>query len=552
MALSQEEITAARAKLGIPSAGVSATNNTANRVDELDAAWSGGNTQREYQSGLPGLVKNVKEDFDTRKEKVEAAKTKTKEGKQSMVSTIFQTLGQGAGLVGDIGFDVLKSVFKPEIRKGVDDFTAATVKKIIQTPVVEDQIKHYKSFKENHPELAGNLEAALNIVSVLPIGKGAALGVKAGERALKATTKVGKTVEEGAQVGLKNESKQFVKDLVTPEQTKAVKEAQVGRTTETGTGPFKKSVIEPSKEEANAAKYVEKVPDLNPKGTLQQNYNIIKKENQAEAKRLAETLAANDFAYPRKELLARLKGTKEELARNPVITGDAEKTADKLIAEIERRISESKAKGSNLLQVRKDFDAWVEAQKGSAVFDPAKESALSVSTRSIRRAINNFLDEKAPNAGVKDSLRKQSALYDAMDNIAPKAAKEADSAMGRFFQKMDTVLGTKNKAVQILAATVGIGGLGAASTFAPAVAAGGIGGYLLYKGGKLVLSPKARSAIGGVIKELENVRGAKGAAKAAGAVAGGSTASAATELIDELTTFLADYGDDEGDDGEGK
>ncbi len=563
MALTPEQIAAARAKYGVPAKGygmaatapTGGSGGTSSLKARLSDAWSGAAPAAEKPAELPasgfeGLKRDVGEDFKRRDAIVKENKGKVARGEMSEASGLFSAMGQAAGMIGDVGFDVFKSIFKPEVRKKVDDYTQAVAKKIIETPVVADQIKLYGSFKENHPELASNLESALNIVSVIPMAKGVAVGAKVGEKALETGVKVAKVVETGAEDTLKANKGAFIKDLVTPEQTKAVKIDQVGRTTETGKGPFKKSVIEPSAQEAKAAEHVANVPNIDEKATLQQNYNHIKTENKAEAIRLEEQVKANDFAYPRKELLSRLNAAKEELARNPVITGDAEKTAEKLIAEITRRINATPAKGSNLLKVRKEFDQWLENQKGGNVFDPAKESALSVSNRQIRQTINTFLDEKAPNAGVRDSLRKQTALYDAMDNIAPKAAKEADSAMGRFFQKMDSVLGTKNKAVQILAATVGIGGLGAASAFAPAVAAGGIGGYLLYKAGKLVLSPKARKAISGVIKELGKTKAAKGAAKVTGGVAGGATASTAAELVDELNLFLTEYGDDESDDSE--
>jgi hypothetical protein len=544
--LTPEQIEAARQKFGITPAAPAGGDPVATRSIGMADAWAAADKKKEDgASGFTGLVRDVKADFAKRNTNVIEAKTKVAEGKQSTASGIFQAIGQTAGFVGDVGFDVLKSALKPEVRKKIGDFTTGVVKNILAIPDVQKQIEAYQSFKEKSPELASNLEAALNIASILPVGKAVRVGVKAGETALEGTTKIGPVLKEGAEEAIKAEKGAFIRDLIRPQQTKTVREAQVDRTTETGVGPFKKSVVAPTKQELKAEEYVSQIEGINPKNTKQQNYNVIKEANVAEAESLAATLKANDFAYPRKELLSRLRKAKEELSRNPVITGDAEKSAEKLIAEIERRINAAPAKGSELLKIRKEFDQWVENQKGPDIFDPTKEGALSVSTREIRRTINDFLDEKAPDVKVKESLRKQSALYDAMDNIRPKAAMEADTAVKRFLQDVDAALGTKNKAMQIFAASVGISGLGAAATYAPAIAGTALSGYLLYKGGKLVLSPQSRKAIGGVIEELGKSEVAKNTAKVAGGTAGGAAGITAAELISDLTDFLNEYSDDD-------
>ena len=207
--------------------------------------------------------------------------------------------------------------------------------------------------------------------------------------------------------------------------------------------------------------------------------------------------------FTRKELLSKLNNTKSVLAENPLITGDAENAANRLITKIQAMVAEKPAKGSELLQIRKDFDRWVESQKGGAIFDPAKENAISIANREIRKTINDFLDINAKDVGVKASLRKQSSLFNAMENIVPKAAQEADKAFVRSLQRVGDILGTKNRIVQGIAAVVGIGGLGAAATFAPAAAVVGISGWLIYSGGKLILKPQVRILLGKTIGGLE-------------------------------------------------
>jgi hypothetical protein len=110
------------------------------------------------------------------------------------------------------------------------------------------------------------------------------------------------------------------------------------------------------------------------------------------------------------------------------------------------------------------------------------------------------LEEKAPTLGIKSSLKRQSSLFNALDTLEVKAAQEADNAIGRAMQRIGMVLGTKSKVVQAVAAAAGIGGLGAAATFAPAVAIIGIPIYLIWRGGKYILKPQVRIAIGKLLE----------------------------------------------------
>lgn len=298
----------------------------------------------------------------------------------------------------------------------------------------------------------------------------------------------------------------FARELVSPKETAAVKLEQVSRTTEKGKGLFKRDVVQPTKRELAMEEAVADLP-LNPKGTFQQNYNIVKEHNIAEAEGLKTSLAMNDFPYSRSELKTALRKTRDELKRNPVLVGDSAKVANKLIEELDRRIEEAPNNGSSLLQVRKDFDDWVESQKGSAVFDPAKENAFSSALRPLRQTINDFLEAKAPDLGVKKSFARQTSLFNAMDNIAPKAALEANSAWERVAQKVHAVSG------KLRLGPTGVGVTGVAGAYgvyaAPQLAAilGGLtaGAYLVYKGGKAIMSPRLRLAASDILHILEKV-----------------------------------------------
>lgn len=319
-------------------------------------------------------------------------------------------------------------------------------------------------------------------------------------------SKAGDYLQTSAENSIKAAKENFARSLVSPKESPAVKLDQTMRTTEVGTGPFKRSVVAPMKREVQMAQAVSDLP-LDPNGTFQKNLNIIKESNIAEADGLKTSLEMNNFHYSPDELRANLNKVKTELKNNPVLVGDSAKIATKLIEELDRRVQASPKDGASLLQLRKDFDSWVETQKGSGVFDPVKENAFSAALRPIRRSINDFLEAKAPNAGVKASLAKQSALFDAMDNIAPKAALEANSAWERVAQKVHTVAGK----LRLGPTGVGVTGVGAAFGLyaAPQLAAilGGLGAgtFFLYKAGKMMMSPKLRMGASSILHILEKV-----------------------------------------------
>jgi hypothetical protein len=444
----------------------------------------------------PSLIQNIKSDIIKRAENlVTIADISGKGRQQSLASGALQTAGQAAGALGDIGFEIAKKLLPSFIKEPIK----AGIKTVAETQPAQKAISSITSWSEQHPEAAKNLVATLNLVTAdLPIARLAAGGTKL---ISKGVSKIAGTLEKSSVKATEKETGAFLRKLITPEQTKLVKEAQVARTIEKGKGIFKRSEILPTKEQLSIESVLKETP-VSQKNTYQQNYNIIKNINTNLAKELEKKVAETKFIIPKKETIAKLNNAVVKLSESPLITGDAEIMANRLIEGAKKFISQNPGTGSGLLKARKEFDSWVLSQKPKA-FDAKAENAFTIANREVRNTINNLLESKAPNVGVKQALTTQHNLYKALDIIAPKAATEADSAIGRSLQKIGEVLGIKNKAVQATAAVAGIGGLGAAATFAPIVAGVGIPSYLVYKAGKFVINPKTRKTIANVLSKSE-------------------------------------------------
>ena len=326
------------------------------------------------------------------------------------------------------------------------------------------------------------------------------LGTKALDVATKPVKKVGELIEKPALVSMERTKGKFLQELVSPELTKNVKQDRVSRTTETGVGPFMRSVVAPTTDEVRMAREVAKIPEVKEGRSFQQNYNAIYNYNIKEAQRLENSVAANDFIIPRTEVAAKLNATRQTLEQSPTIVGDAQTTANKLISGAVRILNENPGTGSGLLRARKEYDQWVLSQKPKA-FDGATENAFTLANREVRNVLNDTLDKYAPSVGVKDSLSNQAALYRALDNIEVKAAKEADTTIGRVFDRVGNALQTRSRVVQGLGLVTGVGVLGTAMMYALPYTIGAGIGYVLYRGGKLFVSPEARAIVGRILKD---------------------------------------------------
>ena len=129
---------------------------------------------------------------------------------------------------------------------------------------------------------------------------------------------------------------------------------------------------------------------------------------------------------------------------------------------------------------------------------------MSTALREIRQTTNDFIAEKAQNVGVKDSLKKQSVLLKAMDNIGPKAADEAGNVILRSWQNVQRVLPFRGAFNQSMAALFGIGGLGASAIFAPFFTKLLLGGVGTYATGRFLVGPDIKLGLGRLIREMDH------------------------------------------------
>jgi hypothetical protein len=143
----------------------------------------------------PTLATGVANAFQTRVNTAADSQVKAMQGTQSPTSAALQTVGQGAGFVGDIAMEGLKAADRTVTGGKIGSYLSKGIEKVAKTKPVQAVIGKYGVFKEEHPEAAANVEAVANIAGLVPAGKAAQLTAKVGA---EAATIAGRTAGKAA------------------------------------------------------------------------------------------------------------------------------------------------------------------------------------------------------------------------------------------------------------------------------------------------------------------------------------------------------------------
>jgi len=316
-------------------------------------------------------------------------------------------------------------------------------------------IEKYQEFAQEHPRAAANIEAVTNIGLL-------AAPVKAKPSSAGLIGKAGRAVEKSGLKSSIKTKKALAADLVTPKQTAKVRKEQVPRTTEQGV-LLKTSEVELTPLQKAGADEIVRM-GISPRKTTQGNYNVIKNGVAKETDRLKAALAKTGARgkFNKQDYFDELDAALIRLQENPALVGNAEVSATRIINEMKKLVEDGKPHVSALLAARKTFDRRLLKEGRGKLLDPTIENAMSIALREVRQTTNNFIQKTVPTVGVRNSLKKQSSVLTAMDDIAVKAADEANSALRRSFRKALKVLTIRGELNQSAALLWGVGGMGAA------------------------------------------------------------------------------------------
>lgn len=457
----------------------------------------------------------------------------TANGETEYAAAALQAVGNvGAGMVADFitealvsGGRGLKMITHESIQKGVKDSAAWAGAAMMDTlggqaaaAAAEAGMESWIKYKQENPDLARNYEALFNIAGVVIPFKGkvnpnSPMGVPSASPSW-----LGGKLRGSAEKSATAKKQRIVEEMVSPKSTVVANEAKViGSETKGGFLNWGWSTT-PAKlpSEVAAAKELMKLPGIEKSKNLSQASNQVWAEIVREAEKLTEVLKANDAPILKTELLQAINSDLAKLRTTYAVTGDAETAARSVLEKFLRNLNElptSKATKVVVKDAAGNMTTKVRLQPGTShvsaaeVFKLRKKmdmefrqggkppnrlgepgttaTGLGQAQHNIRNTINRVVDEATVGSGpagqgawLKESLAKQTGLYNALDSMVPKAAAEATSAIRQMYGRAKRILPHRGVANQLGAILLGAGGLGAGQIIAPFFSAAVIGGGL--------------------------------------------------------------------------
>lgn len=385
-------------------------------------------SQVDQQGGLGNDLKNRVNDLGS-------AVSDAATGKINPLSGVLQSAGAVAGGVGDVVNAGLRLI--PGVSQ-VEDAIGKGAAKLAGTGVGQQFMRGADKFSQEHPELSKDLSAAFNIATLVPIGKGLGIAGRAAAEAPHvaklALAETGGVIGKAAKERLFSEALSVVEPKVTPSVAKsAFKQGRV-----TVSGLAKREGIAPDIQTQRAAESAMGI--VRKSWTAAENSNAIRGEIGNVATKLEKDLSTMDVTpiVSRQDMEGLMRNALGRIGENPVLVGDAEESAARILRKFQTYLpKEGDITAGDILKARKQLDSWMMEQTGgSTVFDPRFENAKTIALRAVRQEANQLIATKAPTVAVKGMLARQSALYDALDNVAARGVKEIGTGrLKRFGQR---------------------------------------------------------------------------------------------------------------------
>lgn len=464
----------------------------------------------QQQSQQPSFLDRVKQDYQNRVDNAQKFANAGVSGEKPMWQAIPE---MGRELVtapiSDVTGEALKSFYDttaaPQVKRGFSQIGNYIANSPVGTAINSVSNK-YGKLEKQYP----NATDAINSIAGFAGDVGNIAGIRKVGNLLSSTVgglskEAGNALVKSGNSALSSNKMKFAQDLVSPlNDTKTARIAAVENMDVSG--PFQTAKPIPTRQEMESAANVADI--VSPRNTMQKNYNLVHNAIGKEAKKLKSALDRSNVSFVVSDPYAGnqnvfkpvLQNAIEELNKNTTLVGDSKKIAIGLVNKMNEFVDANPATPSGLLEARKQFDKFVQAGKPK-IFDQNIENGISAANSVIRNTTNDFISQAVPDAAVKASLARQSSMYRALDNIAPKAAKEASTAISRFGQKLDKAIPIKNAVTRHIIEGSGLIGLAGAGAIAPVGTAATIGvGGGLYGLGKLAAAPTTRKAIGNALK----------------------------------------------------
>jgi len=341
--------------------------------------------------------------------------------------------GETAKAFGDIVGTIAKSVLpqpvkdtlKAFIQKGGENFPDSVAGKVL-IPII-------KSFNDAADKTDPDVVKAFgDVINTTLLG----LGMKAEPKVVEVAGNIGNAGEkiiqggkdiiaEGKSAGVVQGAKDSTWKIIQPELTTTEQAAARKAGAITNEGLLRTTTLNPVGRDAEMLKVA--TPVLDGVKTASEAVPKLQDAIVKEATSLRNGLKQSKAIWNQNEL----KGALNAVDKPHLLSGDLEKAFDKTVNVVLDQSGNANKKLEGLLDVRQQFDSVVAKQYPNLYNGSDAMNAIKTAVKDTRNAINDLIESKLPEGktldgiSYKDSLKKQSLLYDAVDNTATNAAKDS-------------------------------------------------------------------------------------------------------------------------------
>lgn len=212
---------------------------------------------------------------------------------------------------------------------------------------------------------------------------------------------------------------QYIEDLVSPKETRKVREQAIAEGRVSEAGILKKSEILPSKKEANLASAVEDIVD--PDKSVVENVDLLRAKGKEINAGVKDYITKNKSPFNTNQLRSQFDASKVENKLIFASDANAEKTYDAVVDEFMKYVNKKDTLG--LFEARQSFDK-VPAIRKLLDSEGLGENIRKTIVLDVRRSANEYIASLLPKGNkYRELLLKESRIIEVIGNIAEKESK---------------------------------------------------------------------------------------------------------------------------------
>lgn len=344
---------------------------------------------------------------------------------QSPAERMQSGIAQTGQAIGEIGVDAVISAGKSVLDEETQDSIASGFKSVMESAPAKAVGSAIDAGSEAIGPDASRRVGELVEMAAFGLPKAKIPG-KGSQRALAKEAKKWRGKQEKVVKGRREDK---VQEMMEPEDGYGRGETELNAA---GTSRYT-----PTEKEAAVIKAVSDLPSVRPGRSLRFNEAKIAKAAREEVEAVNGRITrAGNPKVDTDVLNSQISEAFVDVEKQGFpMTGDVEKSAERLIERARKFIEDSDGTANGVLQARRDFDTWAKLNK-PGVYSETSESALGIAAKVVRDTLNDHVDALVPSAKVKPSLEKTHLLLKAKEDLRPRAAKTAKTKIGRMGERL--------------------------------------------------------------------------------------------------------------------